>query len=197
MSYLVKFNGAQGETWEETFETEQQVLECKNKDSIVSIQKIDKELTLEQLQEQVDNKTPIELQEADFQDKHIKVGDIVYFQYKYWDLYDDEYNYESFFGKIKSLTKQYQKIRIIIEPIANDGGNPVNFDELDYLSKEIDNDNIETIWDVCTSEYFDTRIKRAENDIAMAEEKFKQELQDYCKQQEKYIERLNTLKGML
>ena len=72
MSYLVKFSGAQSETWEEIFETEQQVLDCKNKDSIVSIQKIDKELTLEQLQEQVYNKTPIELQEADFQDKHIK-----------------------------------------------------------------------------------------------------------------------------
>ena len=197
MSYIVYFKDDLGQEWEETLETESQVLEHQMKECIVSVKKIDKELSLEQLQEQVDNKTPIELQEADFQDKHIKVGDIVYFQYKYWDLYDDEYNYESFFGKIKSLTKQYQKIRIIIEPIANDGGNPVNFDELDYLSKEIDNDNIEIIWDVCTSEYFDTRIKRAENDIAMAEEKFKQELQDYCKQQEKYIERLNFLKGML
>ena len=40
MSYLVKFNDAQGKTWEETFETEQQVLECKDKDSIISIQKL-------------------------------------------------------------------------------------------------------------------------------------------------------------
>ena len=39
MSYLVKFNSGQGETREETFETEQQVLECKDKDSIISIQK--------------------------------------------------------------------------------------------------------------------------------------------------------------
>ena len=197
MSYLVKFSDIQGKTWEETFETEQQVLECKDKDSIISIQKIDEELTLKQLQEQLDNKTPQEVKEADFMDKHIKVGDIVYFQYKYWDHYDDEYSYENFFGKVKSLTKQYQRIRIIIEPIANDGGKPVNFDELDYLSKEIDNDNIETIWDVCTSEYFDTRIKRAENDIANAEEEFKKELQDYCKQQDKYIQKLKVLKGML
>ena len=197
MSYLVKFKNVQGETWEETFETEQQVLTCKDKDSIVSIQKIEEELTLEQLQEHVDNKTPQELQEAVFQDKHIKVGDMVYFQYKYWDHYDNEYNYENFFGKVKSITKQYQQIRIIIEPIANEGGNPVNFDELDYLSKEIDNDNIEIIWDVCTPEYFDRRINRAKNDISMREGRFKQELQDYCKQQDKYIERLNVLKGMV
>lgn len=186
MSYLVKFSDTQGKTWEETFETEQQVLECKDKDSIVSIQKIE-ELTLEQLKEQLDNKTPQEVKEADFMDKHIKVGDIVYFQYKYWD----------FFGKVKSLTKQYERISIIIELIANADGNLINFDKLDYLSKEIDNDNIETIWDVCTPEYFDTRIKRAENDIANAEEEFKKELQDYCKQRDKYIERLKVLKGML
>ena len=78
MSYLVKFNDAQGKTWQETFETEQQVLECKDKDSIISIQKLEKELTLEQLQEQVNNKIPQEVKEADFKDKHIKVGDIVY-----------------------------------------------------------------------------------------------------------------------
>lgn len=197
MSYLVKFSDTQGKTWEETFETEQQVLECKDKDSIVSIQKIEEELTLEQLKEQLDNKTPQEVKEADFMDKHIKVGDIVYFQYKYWDHYDDEYSYENFFGKVKSLTKQYERISIIIELIANADGNLINFDKLDYLSKEIDNDNIETIWDVCTPEYFDTRIKRAENDIANAEEEFKKELQDYCKQRDKYIERLKVLKGML
>lgn len=197
MRYLVYFRDALGQEWEETLETEYQVLEHQMKECIVSVKKIEEELTLEQLKEQLDNKTPQELQEADFMNKYIKVGDIVYFQYKYWDHYDDEYSYENFFGKVKSLTKQYERIRIIIELIANAGGNFINFDKLDYLSKEIDNDNIETIWDVCTSEYFDTRIKRAENNIAMAEEKFKKELQDYCKQQDKYIERLKVLKGML
>lgn len=197
MRYLVYFRDALGQEWEETLETECQVLEHQMKECIVSVKKIEEELTLEQLKEQINNKTPQELQEADFMDKYIKVGDIIYFQCKYWDHYDNEYNYENFFGKVKSLTKQYERIRIIIEPIANDGGKPVNFDELDYLSKEIDNDNIETIWDVCTSEYFDTRIKRAENDIIKAEEEFKKELQDYCKQRDKYIERLKALKGML
>ena len=32
---------------------------------------------------------------------------------------------------------------------------------------------------------------------AKAEEEFKKELQDYCKQRDKYIERLKVLKGML
>ena len=197
MRYLVYFKDALGQEWEETLETECQVLEHQMKECIVSVKKIEEELTLEQLQEQINNKTLQEVKEADFMDKHIKVGDIIYFQCKYWDHYDNEYSYENFFGKVKSLTKQYERIRIIIEPIANDGGKPINFDELDYLSKEIDNDNIETIWDVCTSQYFDTRIKRAENDIAKAEEEFKKELQDYCKQRDKYIERLKVLKGML
>lgn len=197
MRYLVYFRDTLGQEWEETLETECQVLEHQMKECIVSVKKIEEELTLEQLKEQLDNKTPQEVKEADFMDKHIKVGDIVYFQYKYWDHYDDEYSYENFFGKVKSLTKQYERISIIIELIANAGGNLINFDKLDYLSKEIDNDNIETIWDVCTPEYFDTRIKRAENDIANAEEKFKKELQDYCKQRDKYIERLKVLKGML
>lgn len=197
MRYLVYFRDALGQEWEETLETEYQVLEHQMKECIVSVKKIEEELTLEQLKEQLDNKTPQELQEADFMNKYIKVGDIVYFQYKYWDHYDDEYSYENFFGKVKSLTKQYERISIIIELIANSDENLINFDKLDYLSKEIDNDNIETIWDVCTPEYFDTRIKRAENDIANAEEEFKKELQDYCKQRDKYIERLKVLKGML
>ena len=197
MRYLVYFRDALGQEWEETLETECQVLEHQMKECIVSVKKIEEELTLEQLKEQLDNKTPQEVKEADFMDKHIKVGDIIYFQYKYWDHYDNEYSYENFFGKVKSLTKQYERISIIIELIANADGNLINFDKLNYLSKEIDNDNIETIWDVCTPEYFDTRIKRAENNISMAEEKFKKELQDYCKQQDKYIERLKVLKGML
>ena len=197
MRYLVYFRDALGQEWEETLETECQVLEHQMKECIVSVKKIEEELTLEQLKEQLDNKTPQEVKEADFMDKHIKVGDIIYFQYKYWDHYDNEYSYENFFGKVKSLTKQYERISIIIELIANADENLINFDKLDYLSKEIDNDNIETIWDVCTPEYFDTRIKRAENNISMAEEKFKKELQDYCKQQDKYIERLKVLKGML
>lgn len=197
MSYLVKFSGAQGETWEETFETEQQVLECKDKASIVSIQKIDKELTLEQLQEHVDNKTPIELQEADFQDKHIKVGDIVYFQYKYWDHYDNEYYYTNYFGRVKSLVKQYNKINITVEPIATEGGFSIDFEKYEDLDIEVQNDKIETIWDVCTPEYFGKRIMHLINEKANAEEKFKREMQYYCKQKDEEIERLKVLKGMI
>ena len=80
MKYLVYFRDALGQEWEETLETECQVLEHQMKECIVSVKKIEEELTLEQLQEQINNKTPQEVKEADFMDKHIKVGDIIYFE---------------------------------------------------------------------------------------------------------------------
>ena len=43
MSYLVKFSDTHGKIWKQRFETQQQVLDCKNKESIASIQKIDEE----------------------------------------------------------------------------------------------------------------------------------------------------------
>jgi hypothetical protein len=197
MSYLVYFKDALGQEWEETLETECQVLEHQMKECIVSVKKIDKELTLEQLQEQVDNKTPQKLQEADFKDKHIKVGNIVYFQYKYWDHYDNEYSYTNYFGRVKSLVKQYNKINITVEPIATEGGFSIDFEEYEDLDKEVQNDKIETIWDVCTPEYFGKRIMHLINEKANAEEKFKKEMQDYCKQKDEEIERLKVLKGMI
>lgn len=201
MSYLVKFNGAQSETWEETFETEQQVLACKNKDSIVSIQKIDKELTLEQLQEQVDNKTPIELQEADFQNKHIKVGDIVYFSYEYYDNVDgyQEISYETYYGRIKSIIQRYKEIRPTISVIAYDDGTLMKEDDYDtiYCPKEVQYHQIDKIYNVCPSKYFDKLIQKAEDAKGKNLEEMKKEHDKFCKKQDKAIEKLKVLKGML
>ena len=201
MSYLVKFSGAQGETWEETFETEQQVLECKNKDSIVSIQKIDKELTLEQLQEQVDNKTPQELQEADYMDKHIKVGDIVSFSYVYYDNIDgyQETIYETYYGRIKSIIQKYKEIRPTISVIAYEDGTLMKEDDYNtiYCPKEVQYKQIEEIFNVCTSKYFDKLIQKAEDAKDEHQAKVVKEHEIFCKQQDRDIEKLKVLKGML
>ena len=201
MSYLVKFSGAQGETWEETFETEQQVLECKNKDSIVSIQKIDEELTLEQLQEQVDNKTPIELQEADFQNKHIKVGDIVYFGYE-WEDTDEGYPetcYETYYGRIKSIIRRYGTIKPTIIPIAYEDGTLLQDDDYnpDSCPKEVQYDQINKLYNVCTPKYFDKLIQKAEDAKDEHQAKVVKEHDRFCKEQDKAIEKLKVLKGVL
>ena len=201
MSYLVKFSGAQGETWEETFETEQQVLDCKNKESIVSIQKIDEELTLEQLQEQMDNKTPIELQEADFQDKHIKVGDIVYFNYEWIDHYEGypESSYETYYGRVKSIIRRFGTIRPTIIPIAYDCGTLLEEDDYNSQScpEEVQYDQIDKIYTVCTPEYFDKLIQRAEDAKDEHQAKVVKEHDRFCKEQDKAIDKLKALKGML
>lgn len=201
MSYLVKFSGAQSETWEETFETEQQVLECKNKESIVSIQKIGEELTLEQIQEQVDNKTPSELQEADFMDKHIKVGDIVYFSYEWEDNYEGypEYCYETYYGRIKSIIRRYGTIRPTIIPIAYEGGTLLQEDDYnsDSRPREVQYDQIEKIYNVCTPEYFDKLIQKEEDAKDEYQAKVVKEHEIFCKKQDRAIEKLKVLKGML
>lgn len=201
MSYLVKFSGAQGETWEEIVETEQQVLECKNKESIVSIQKIDKELTLEQLQEQVDNKTPIELQEADFQNKHIKVGDIVYFSYEWEDHYEGypESCYETYYGRIKSIIKRYGTIRPTISVIAYQDGTLMKEDDYNtrYRPKEVQYHQINEIYHVCTSKYFDKLIQKAEDAKDEHQAKVVKEHESFCKEQDEYIEKLKVMKGIL
>ena len=201
MSYLVKFSGAQGETWEETFETEQQILECKSKDSIVSIQKINKELTLEQLQEQVDNKTPIELHEADFRDTHIKVGDIVYFSYEWEDNYEGypESCYETFYGRIKSIIRRYGTIRPTISVIAYRDGTLMKEDDYNtrYRPKEVQYHQINEIYYVCTSKYFDKLIQKAEDVKDEHQAKVVKEHESFCKEQDKAIEKLKVLKGML
>lgn len=201
MSYLVKFSGAQDETWEETFETERQVLECKNKDSIISIQKIDEELTLEQLQEQVDSKTPTELQEADFKGKHIKVGDIVYFSYEWEDQYEGypETCYEIYYGRIKSIIQRYKEIRPTIIPIAYDDG--LLLEEKDYNPKvcprEVQYNQINQIYDVCTPEYFDKLIRRAIDSKREHEIKMQKEHDKFCKERDKAIDKLKILKRIL
>lgn len=204
MSYLVKFSGAQGETWEETLETEQQVLGCKDKDSIVSIQKIEKELTLEQLQEQVDNKTPIELQDADFKDKHIKVGDMVFFEREFYDSRDDENYYRNFYGIIKSIIRQNKEITVTITTIAFDNGELLElYNKQKKETKQWcmviqpETQNIRTIHAVCDENYFEDCFKNWED----RKEKNKIEMQKkhevFCKDVDEQIERLKVLKGML
>lgn len=201
MSYLVKFSGAQGETWEEIFETEQQVLDCKNKDSIVSIQKIDKELTLEQLQEQVDNKTPQELQEADYLGKHIKVGDIVYFAYEWIDHCDGypETCYETYYGRIKSIIQRYKEIKPTICVIAYRDGTLIKEDDYNtlYRPKEVEYHQINEIYNVCTSKYFDILIQKAEDAKDKNLEEIMKEHHEFCKEQNELMEKLKVLKGML
>lgn len=193
MRYLVKFKDTQGKTWEETFETEQQVLECKDKDSIISIQKIDEELTLEQLQEQIDNKTPQELQEADFMDKHIKVGDIIYFENQFWDERDCEHYYDSFYARVVKIIKHFGVVYPTLDLIAYKGGALISEEAKAKIGKLVIN---RVLW-VCTEKYFDTEIYRTEQIKQNEIVKLKRELNEIEERYNNEIERLKVLKGML
>ena len=201
MSYLVYFKDALGQEWEETLETECQVLEHQMKECIVSVKKIDKELTLEQLQEQVDNKTPQELQEADFQNKHIKVGDIVYFNYEWIDQYEGypESSYEVYYGRVKSIIRRFGTIRPTIIPIAYDDGTLLQEDDYNSEScpREVQYNQIDKIYSVCTPKYFDILIQKAEDAKDEHQAKVVKEHDRFCKEQDKAIDKLKALKGML
>ena len=204
MSYLVKFSGAQGETWEETFETEQQVLDCKNKESIVSIQKIDEELTLEQLQEQVDNKTPQKLQEADYLGKHIKVGDMVFFEREFYDSRADENYYRNFYGIVKSIISQNEEITVTITTIAFDNGELLElYNKQKKETKQWcmvlqpDTQNIRTIYAVCDENYFEDCFKNWEDQKEKNKIEMQKKHEAFCKDADEQIERLKVLKGML
>ena len=193
MSYLVKFSDAHGKTRQETFETEQQVLECKDKDSIVSIQKLDEELTLEQLQEQVDNKTPQELQEADFMDKHIKVGDIVYFENQFWDERDCEHYYDSFYARVVKIIKHFGVVYPTLDLIAYKGGALISEEAKAKIGKLVIN---RVLW-VCTEKYFDTEMFRVEQEKQTKILVLKREIKETEERYNNEIERLKVLKGML
>ena len=193
MSYLVKFNDAQGKTWEETFETEQQVLECKDKDSIISIQKLEKELTLEQLQEQIDNKTPQELQEADFIDKHIKVGDIIYFENQFWDERDCEHYYDFFYARVVKIIKHFGIVYPTLDLIAYKGGALISEEAKAKIGKLVIN---RVLW-VCTEKYFDTEMFRVEQEKQTKTLSLKREIKETEERYNNEIERLKVLKGML
>lgn len=195
MSYLVYFRDALGQEWEETLETECQVLEHQMKECIVSVKKIEEELTLEQLQEQLDTQ---ELQEANYKGKHIKVGDIVYFEYGYRNNYD-MWNYENFFGKVKSIHKIRRTIKHTIRPIAYEDGTLLQ--SKDYNPKtcprEVQHYQIFKIYDVCTPEYFDKLIQKEEVAKDEHQAKVVREHEIFCKQQDRAIKKLKVLKGML
>lgn len=193
MSYLVKFNSGQGETREETFETEQQVLECKDKDSIISIQKIDEELTLEQLQEQVYNKTPQELQEADFMDKHIKVGDIIYFENQFWDERDQDHYYDSFYARIVKIIKHFGVVYPTLDLIAYKGGALISEEAKAKIGKLV----INRVFWVCTEKYFDKEMFRVEQEKQTKTLSLKREIKETEERYNKDIEKLKILKGML
>ena len=193
MSYLVKFNSGQGETREETFETEQQVLECKDKDSIVSIQKIEEQLTLEQLQEQVDNKIPQDLKEADFMDKHIKVGDIIYFENQFWDERDCEHYYDFFYARVVKIIKHFGIVYPTLDLIAYKGGNLINEETKAKIGKLVIN---RVLW-VCTEKYFDKEMFRVEQEKQTKTFLLKREIKETEERYNKDIEKLKVLKGML
>ena len=193
MSYLVKFSDAHGKTRQETFETEQQVLECKDKDSIISIQKIDEELTLEQLQEQVYNKTPQELQEADFMDKHIKVGDIIYFENQFWDERDCEHYYDFFYARVVKIIKHFGIVYPTLDLIAYNGGALISEEAKTKIGKLV----IHRVFWVCTEKYFDKEILRAEQEKQTKILVLKREIKETEEIYNNEIERLKVLKGML
>lgn len=204
MSYLVYFKDALGQEWEETLETECQVLEHQMKECIVSVKKIDKELTLEQLQEQVDNKTPQKLQEADFKGKHIKVGDMVFFEREFYDSRDDEHYYRDFYGIIKSIISQNKEITVTITTIAFDNGEllePYNKQKKETkqwgMVIQPETQNIRTIYSVCDENYFEDCFKNWEDQKEKNRIEMQRKHEVFCKDVEEQIERLNILKGML
>ena len=203
MSYLVSFSTNDGDNWTQTFDTEQELLEYFKKrpqeeNCIDSIQKVEKELTLRQVQEQVDNKTPQELQEADYNGKHIKVGDIVYFCYEWIDRYD-ETCYETYYGRIKSIIQRYKEIRPTISVIAYKDGTVMKEDDYNtiYRPNEVQYHQINEIYDVCTPEYFDKLIQKAEDAKGKNFEEMKKEHDKFCKEQDKQIKIYKVLKGVL
>ena len=193
MSYLVYFRDALGQEWEETLETECQVLEHQMKECIVSVKKIEEELTLEQLKEQLDNKTPQELQEVDFMDKHIKVGDIIYFENQFWDERDCEHYYDFFYARVVKIIKHFGIVYPTLDLIAYNGGNLINEETKAKIGKLVIN---RVLW-VCTEKYFDTEIYRTEQIKQNEIVKLKRELNEIEERYNNEIERLKVLKGML
>ena len=192
MSYLVYFKDALGQEWEETLETECQVLEHQMKECIVSVKKIDKELTLEQLQE------------ADFKGKHIKVGDMVFFEREFYDSRDDEHYYRDFYGIIKSIISQNKEITVTITTIAFDNGEllePYNKQKKETkqwgMVIQPETQNIRTIYSVCDENYFEDCFKNWEDQKEKNRIEMQRKHEVFCKDVEEQIERLNILKGML
>lgn len=204
MSYLVYFKDDLGQEWEETLETESQVLEHQMKECIVSVKKIEEELTLKQLQEQVDNRTPAELQETDFKGKHIKVGDMVFFEREFYDSRDDENYYRDFYGIIKSIISQNEEITVTITTIAFDNGEllePYNKQKKETkqwcMVLQPETQNIRTIHAVCDENYFNTESELLDNAKYKYQERMVEQYNEFCTKQDEQIERLNVLKGML
>ena len=193
MRYLVYFRDALGQEWEETLETECQVLEHQMKECIVSVKKIEEELTLEQLQEQVDNKIPQDLQEADFMDKHIKVGDIIYFENQFWDERDCEHYYDSFYARIVKIIKHFGVVYPTLDLIAYKGGALISEEAKAKIGKLV----INRVFWVCTEKYFDKEILRAEQEKQTKILVLKREIKETEERYNNEIERLKVLKGML
>ena len=203
MSYLVKFSGAQGETWEETFETEQEMIDTierdKLSDLIISIKQVSDELSLEQVKTKLDRETPKELQETVFKDKTIHIGDMIFFEYEYEDGYDGTVNYEyvNYYGIVKSIIRRYDNDKIIIKPIAYDNGTLIKKYDNKYCPEEIKEYQIERLYSVCSPNTFDNRINRLEKEKEENRKKLKSEHESFCRDKNKQIENLKALKEML
>lgn len=193
MSYLVYFRDALGQEWEETLETECQVLEHQMKECIVSVKKIEEELTLEQLKEQINNKTPQEVKEADFMDKHIKVGDIVYFENQFWDERDCEHYYDFFYAKVVKIIKHFGVVYPTLDLIAYKGGALISEEAKAKIGKLV----INRVFWVCTEKYFDKEMLRVEQEKQIKILVLKREIKETEERYNKDIEKLKVLKGML
>ena len=144
-------------------------------------------------------KEPEELQEADFGDMHIKVGDMVEFSYcdedfteRYWGI-----------GRMKSITQTGENIMPVIVPIADNRGNLLK--EKDYnpktCPKEVSFERLSDISTLLTKEVFDKVIeqenKLKETHKASLMKELTREYNKFCKEQDKYIKNLKVLKEMV
>lgn len=140
------------------------------------------------------------LLEADFRDVHIKVGDMVYFEYKYLDIVDGniETCFDNYFGKVLSITQKYGIIQPVIQPIADELGRLIEEDDYNELCcpKNVYYRSIEQIY-ACTSEYFDRMIQFENNNKAARAKAYDSDLKAFCKQSDTKIERFEKLKEML
>lgn len=207
MRYLVKFKEYYRE-WVEYFETEKEVLERSNSKgvnvTIEYIRQLSEDLTIEQIKQIIDNKTPQELHEADFKGKHIKVGDMVFFEREFYDSRDDENYYRDFYGIIKSIISKNGEIAVTITTIAFDNGELLElYNKQKKETKQWcmvlqpETQNIRTIYAVCDENYFEDCFKNWEDQKEKNKIEMQKKHEAFCKDADEQIERLNTLKGML
>ena len=189
------------------FDTERELLEFLDEHPMLNSQDVRKEikqisntLTLEQLQEKLDNETPQELQEVEFQSRKVAVGDLIYFEREMWDERDCEYYYTDYYGRVLRIIKQYNNVKFDIEMIAFESGTLIReYNEKGYRKVDTDlkEEKIHSLHCVCTPEYFDRIIEKEQDKKKKKYENLMIDYENFCFTQDKQIEKINVLKGML